>query len=304
MSRVVRRIVIVVAVVLVLVLVVGLLVVGNLDGLVETGVEKGGTLVLGVPTELEAASVSLLGGEVGLDGLTLGSPEGFDAPQMFELAHAHTTVDVGSLTSDEIVVHEVVVDGAEVTLELAGGKTNWGVLMGRLKSEAPPEKEEEKAAAGRKIRIDRVAFTGGKIKLAAIPVAGSVSVPLPDVEVKDLRTAEGKGVTVKKALADVIQSLYTSILVAVKDVVPAEQLAELSRELESLVGEAGAKLREAGAAAGEAVKGGAAETEKAVGEVGEAAKEAGKDAGEAVKGAAEEAGKALKGVFGGGGEEE
>ena len=66
------------AALLVVLLVVALVFIAhNMGRIVKVGVERGGSLVLGVSTSLDSASVSLLGGTAGLDGLTLGSPEGF-----------------------------------------------------------------------------------------------------------------------------------------------------------------------------------------------------------------------------------
>ena len=247
-----RKIVLAMLGLVVLMFIVGLLVMLNLGNLVEKAVETGGSIVLGVPTELDNASVSLLGGTVGLDGLSLGSPEGFEAPEMFKLGHAHTTADVWSLTSGEIVVREVVIDGPEITLEFAGGKTNWGTLLARLKS--APTGEEEKEKSEKTIRVDRIVFSNGKIRVAGVPMVGSATVPLPDVEVTDLRSADGTGTTVRNVLADVISSLYKGMLGAVKGVVPVEELERLGKELQEALGEPGVILEKTGAAVDEAAK--------------------------------------------------
>jgi hypothetical protein len=268
------------------------LLLANLSRFVKTGVETGGSLILGVPTTLEDASVSLLGGTVGLDGLSLGSPEGFDAAEMLALGHAHTTVQISSLRRDEIVVREVVIDGPEITLEFADGKTNWGVLLEHLKRE--PTEEEKRAA--KKLRVDRIAFSNGKIKVAGIPLAGAAGIPLPDLEITGLRTADGKAATVRNVLADVIASLYGSVLGAVKGVVPAEELEKLGAELASLAGEAGA-------AAEQAVMEAADKVEEALGEAGGSLEETGAAVGEAAKGAADKAKGAIEGLFGGDKEE-
>lgn len=248
-----KKLLLIGVIVLVVVVVIAIVVVLNLGKLVETGVERGGSMVLGVETELEGASVSLLGGTVGLDGLRLGSPEGFDAPAMFELSHAHATVDLGSLRSDEIVVHEVVVDGAEITLEFAGGKTNWGALMDRLEREPAPEEEPE--VAKKKVRIERMVFTNGKVHVAGIPLAGTATVPLPSLELKDLGSGGGKAASVRNVLADLIGELHNAILTAASDVVPAEELRKLGEDVTGLLGGAGAAAGQEARKAGERATG-------------------------------------------------
>ncbi|MCK4283864.1 MAG: hypothetical protein KAX44_06075 [Candidatus Brocadiae bacterium] len=248
-----KRKMVIAAVAVAVVVVVGLvLVASNLDKIIKIGVEKGGTLVLGVPTTLEKATVAVREGTVGLDGLVLGSPEGFAEPSMFELAHAHTTVDIGSLRKEELVIHEVIIDGPKITLEFAGGTTNWGTVLERLERE--PKDEEAKQKSQKKLRVDRIVFSNGKIRIAGFPVAGSATVPLPTLEITDLAPADGTSQTVGGVLADVIRSLYKSILAAATDVVPTEQIEKLGKEAFAAVGDATATAKEAGEAVGEAAK--------------------------------------------------
>jgi len=251
-----KKILIVVGTVLVLLVGVVILVATNLDKIVKMGVEEGGTLVLGVPTQLEGATVTVRDGTVGLDGLVIGNPEGFKEPSMFELGHAHTSVDIGSLRSAEIVVREVVIDGAEITLEFGEGTTNWAVLLKRLESE--PKDEEVKRKSQKQLRVDRILFTNGKIRIAGIPVAGSATIPLPTLEITDLAPADGTPSTVGNVLADVIRSLYASILTAATDVLPVEQIEKLAEEAGAVLSDAAGAVKDAGSAiedaAGDAAK--------------------------------------------------
>jgi len=257
-----KKILIAVVGIVVLVVLGLVLFVTNLGKIVKVGVEKGGTLILGVPTTLERATVSVREGTVGFDGLMIGSPDGFQQPSMFELDHAHATVDIGSLRSDEIVVHEVVIDGPEVTLEFGNGTTNWGTVMSRLEREPAPE---EKAKESRKkIRIDRIVFSNGKVRIAGIPLVSSAAVPLPNLELTDIGTGGGGGSgSVRETIAEVVGKLYKAILAAAGDVVPTEQLQKLGQDLTGMVGETGTRV---GEAADEAVTGTAKEAaQKATG---------------------------------------
>ncbi len=258
-------------IVLVLLLVIAaVLIIINLNRFVRAGVERGGSAALGVSTTLEKASVSILDGTVGLDGLRLGSPEGFSAAEMFKLDHAYARVDVLSLRTDEIVVHEVIIDGPEIILEFAGARTNWGVLLKRLKEETSEEGVEEKEAteqkaARKRIRVDRIVFKNGKISIAGIPLVGTLGVPLPQVEIRDLGTREGGGLTAKQVLVAVVAGLYRSILGVARVVLAAAGPEAMGDALGSMLKEAGGILGDVGLGAGETVKG-AAETVKGAAE--------------------------------------
>jgi hypothetical protein len=254
-----RKILIVVGVLVVVGLILAVVTFSNLGKIIKVGVEKGGTVVLGVPVTLKDATVSVKEGSVGMDGLAIGSPAGFTAPDMFSLGHASATVDIGSLRGDEIVVKEVVVDGPRITLEFAGGTTNWGTLMARLQKEPSPEEKAKESK--KKMRIDRIAVSNGKITIAGIPLAGSATVPLPSLELKDVGSGGGGGggggSSVRTVIADVVSKLYAGIIDAAGSVVPTEQLQKLGAGALSAAGQAGgaaagAAKGAAGAAAGAA----------------------------------------------------
>jgi hypothetical protein len=221
----------------------------NLGKIVKFGVEEGGSLVLGVPVTLKKATVSVSTGTVGLDGLTIGSPKGFSAPNMFELDHASATVDIGSLRSNQIVVKDVTVDRPRITLEFGGGTTNWSTLMARLQK--PPSPEEQAKQSKKQMRIAHLSLSNGKVSIAGIPVAGQASVPLPGITMNDIGGSAGSGgSSIRTVIADVFTKLYTGILDAAKSVVPTEQLQKLGTEALSTLGQTGS---EAKGAAGEAV---------------------------------------------------
>jgi uncharacterized protein involved in outer membrane biogenesis len=303
-----RKILIALLVLVVIAVVAIVLVLANLGRIVRTGVQKGGTAVLGVPVTLDDAAVSVLGGYLGLDGLQIGSPAGFKAQSMFALDHAHVDVKLGSIRSDEIVVNEIVIDGADVTLEFSGRRTNWGTLMAGLESEAKeaPAPAEEKAG-GKKVTIGRILFTNGKVSIAGIPLAGKASVPLPRLELTDVGKGkdEPAGPTdIRKALRDTISALYVAVVKAAGDLLPAEQLRAVADEAVGVLGEAGAaavsNAVKAAGAAGQAARDTAAAAGGAAKGAAGAARGAAGAAGEAAAGAAEKAKGVLKGVLGGG----
>ena len=238
-------------VVLVLVLiVVGVVVVLNLGAIVKAGVQKGGTAVLGVPTKLDSASVSVLGGSAELRGLTLGSPKGFKADEMFGMDRASMGVDIWSLRSDQIVVREIEVEGLDVTLEFAGGTTNWQVIMEELEARKAEEEEEADAGPPRKsIRIDRIEFTGGELHLVGAPLDAGGTVSLPAFTVTDLKTPGGEGLTMAETLDRIVDSLYAEITGSLE-----ERMPDVAGELESAMDEARGALNEAGKKVDEAVE--------------------------------------------------
>ena len=238
---------------MILLFVAAVVLLANLRAIVRTAVEKGGTLVLGVPAKLQGASVSIFEGTMGLDGLTVGSPQGFDAPEMFQMRRIHASVDLWSLLRDEIVIYKLEVEGPEVTLEIEDGRTNWGTLMSRLKKEAPEAEGPET-----KLLIRRIVVQRGSVRLQGLPVVNGVTIPLPNVEIEELRTADGKGVTARKVATAVVEGFYRAIGQAVEQA-RMGKLEDLGDEMASVLEKAGTALdkgalTDKAAEAGEGVK--------------------------------------------------
>ncbi|OOZ40942.1 AsmA family protein [Solemya elarraichensis gill symbiont] len=67
---------------------------------------------------------------ISAEGVTLGNPEGFSAPNMLQVKHASFSAALVPLLRQEIIVESVSLDGATIALErLANGKDNWSDLQ-------------------------------------------------------------------------------------------------------------------------------------------------------------------------------
>ncbi len=226
----------------------------NLGRIVKFGIEEGGSLVLGVPVRLKDATVSVKTGTVSLDGLTIGNPKGFSAPDMFSLDHASATVEIGSLRSDVIVVKDVTIDGPRITLEFSGATTNWGTVMAKLRR--PPTPEEQAKTGKKKMRIGHLQITGATVAIGGIPLASEAALPLPPVDMQDVGgSSAGSGESVRTVIIDVIAALYTAITDAAGGVVPEQQFQKLGAEALSQVGKEGGKAEGAAGKATELLKG-------------------------------------------------
>jgi hypothetical protein len=259
-KRVYQRVVQVLVLLILLGLVAAFLVLGNLGKVLRAGVQIGGSRILGVQVGLRSASVSLLNGSAELKDLTLGSPSGFRAPEMFSLSRGYAKLDIWSLRQPELVVQDVVIDGPEVTLEFSGAKTNWGTLMERLRQ----ERAQEEPKTARKVRVDRLVVQNAKLRIAGVPVAGTMSVPLPRFEVTGLRAADGRGMDATEALARLVDALYGAVAAAAKTVLSPEEAARLAQELDSALGKAAGALEQGRSQLKEAVTGGAEKARSAL----------------------------------------
>lgn len=270
--------------ILVLLFVVVLLAVHFLGGAaIKQAVNTGGPLVLGVPVRLETAQLRPLAGRLHLGGLFVGNPEGFKTESLFQMGHLSIDLDPRSLLQDTIRIRRIQIHAPEITLEQGLRSNNIGALLEKLEKKttgAPrrpkPDNEAEKpASGGKRVEIDEIIVSDGRLNVSATGLAGSAAtVPLPEVVIRDLGKT-GDGTSIAGALAEVVKTLLVAAAASAGDV------ANLLGEGAKALGEGAQALGDASAeglkVAGDAV----ADSAKAVDEAAAAAKE---KAGQILKG--------------------
>jgi hypothetical protein len=216
---------------LMVVVVLGVLAVGavvllltNLGAVIKSAVEKFGTEATGAPVTLSSADVSLTSGDGTLKGLVVGNPPGFAADSAFRLGEITLKIDTNSVTTDTIIVREVVINAPQVTYELgnslssnldaiqknvdAFSKRVGGGSGGAAKPAEPP------AEGGKKLVIEHLYIRGGKVSLAATVAGGKgATASIPEIHMKDIGKDSG-GATPAQVAANVLDALTESALEA------------------------------------------------------------------------------------------
>jgi hypothetical protein len=161
---------------------------------------------------------------------------------MFRVGRISVRAKIMSFLSDELVVHEVEIDAAEITLEVEGLRTNWSALIAQLEKkeeEEKPAEEEPTEKAQKKVRVGVIRFTNGKVKISGVPLAGSEGIPLPSLEITEFGTGDATAVTIATMVKAIVRSLYKAILQAADKVIPADQLKQLGAGVGSVVKDLG-----------------------------------------------------------------
>ena len=167
----------------------------SLDVLVKTGVEKGGTYALKVPTSLNLASVHVFGGEIVLNGLNIANPKDFTTPHLMKSGKIDVTVDIGSLTGSTVRVSKFVIEGLDVFIEQKGlGTSNVSVMMDNI---SPPagggteaqKKDAAKESSGRKIAVNQILVKNVTAHVQLLPL-GEREVLAPPEFLEPLGPAE------------------------------------------------------------------------------------------------------------------
>ncbi|MFT5440519.1 MAG: hypothetical protein ACI9MJ_002393 [Alphaproteobacteria bacterium] len=226
----------------------------NLDSLIKTAVEKFGSEATKTKVTLSSVDLSLQSGAAALNGFRMGNPAGFKTDKAMSFGTVSIKIDPASLTSEIIVIKEVVISGPDITYESGDGGSNFDVIQKNVDAYAKSlgagggDKKEAEEEGGKKIIIEHLYVRDGKVALNSPLLLGkTVSVPLPDIHLKDIGKKE-KGATPAQVAGKLMDEISGSIAGAGKaGVASAAKMAKDAMD--------GAKkmLEGAGSGAGNAV---------------------------------------------------
>jgi uncharacterized protein involved in outer membrane biogenesis len=221
MKKIVIRLLIAVLVLIVLaVLAVSLF----LDGAVKRGVETIGPRLTKVDVQLKSVKLSLLSGSGTIKGLVVGNPDGYKTPSSIKIGTIGLALNPGSLFSDKVVVRSITLEAPEVTFETDFKGNNLKKIManlndatsgGKVETNKPAEPApsaqalppKEAKAANRKLEVDDVLITGGKVNVSLTAMQGqAATVPLPEIHLTNLGTGPD-GITATELAKVIIQAM-------------------------------------------------------------------------------------------------
>jgi hypothetical protein len=141
-----------------------------LGQVLRIGIQTAGYAALGVPVGVGLVTLSPLSGRGTVRDLRVHNPKGFESPYAFRADAVSVTVSPRSLLAGDVVVDSVVIRNPTVRLD------GDNLRQLRAKADSGPG-----GGGGRSVRIKHLEVTG-----ASLTVPGGMSLPLPDVRLKDV----------------------------------------------------------------------------------------------------------------------
>lgn len=226
----IKKLAIVFVVLLIVVVGVVFYVASNIDSIAETALEEGGTYAMGVPTEVESVSVSLMGGTLGINGMTIANPQGFESKYLMNFNEFGVGVETGSLFEDVVVVPEIKMDGLVVNLEKKDGKSNVDVITENIEKVTGPGAEPKPGSdePGKKVFVKKIVLTNITANVQA-PIIGKVTVNVPELTLNDVSSEEGVEVS------ELIKRIWPAILAGIVNA-GGESLGAFGKDLAGNVG--------------------------------------------------------------------
>lgn len=242
----------------------------NRDALIKTAIEEAGSRATQVSVTLDQVDTGdVLDGSVALRGLVVDNPPGFNTPSAFRLGEISVKVDPASITSDTIVVKEVVVAAPQVTYEFAsGGGSNIGTIQKNVEKMAASDGSSGGGSqssagddGGTKVVIENLYVRNGKVNVSADFLQGrQTGTNLPTIHLKDIGKAGG-GATPTQVAELVIEAITKASTSAVAKIDVGAIKDALGKELGAKAGELQKHL-EKGTGAADAIKKGTDDAEK------------------------------------------
>jgi len=208
------------------------------DSIAKTGIEKGSTYALGVPTTLGSADVGIMSGTFAMQGLSVQNPPGYKDAAFFELGTGGVEVGLGTLTKDVVEIPILELSGIRLNLERNSKGANYQTIMDNLKKLQGAESKPSAESSGKKFIVRQVLIRDVKVKADLIGLPGSVSevtVPIHEVRLSNVGTAEG-GVSMGQLAGDIVKAVMASAAAEGGGIIPADLLTDLKGGLSQLPG--------------------------------------------------------------------
>jgi uncharacterized protein involved in outer membrane biogenesis len=190
-----KKVLIVVAVIIVLVVVALALLFSNLNSLVAKAIEKHGSEVTQTSVSVSGVDISLREGRGTIEGLTVASPEGFEARDAFSLEDITLDIDIASLREEPIVIEEIRIQAPVVNAEITEkGASNIDQLRKNVQAGAARAEGDGDESGGQptRIRIKQFVFERGSIEVDATALGiEKRTIALPEIRLSDVGGAGG-----------------------------------------------------------------------------------------------------------------
>lgn len=165
---------------------------GNLDGLIKDAIENYGGAMTQAKVSVGAVKIVAVDGKGTISNLVIGNPAGFKTAHALKVARIDIDIDIASVTRDVIVIRHIAVVAPDVIYEKGDAMINFDAIQKNIAAYLGPAGGKKD---GRKLIVEQLTIRDAKAQASAAFMNGkTVSVPLPDITMKNLGRAKG-GIT-------------------------------------------------------------------------------------------------------------
>ena len=190
-----------------------------IDVIAGAAIEKGATYALGVDTKVGFVRIGLLTGSFRIGSLKVDNPPGFDAKRLLTLGDGRMEVSIDSLQNDVVEVPVFALEGIEVVLEKAKGKTNYGVILANLKrfessGSEPAPAESGEAGPGKRLIVRELLIRDVSAHVEhteALGAVGGIDVKVPEIRLENIGAHNAQGVAMSELTNIIMKAIFEGI---------------------------------------------------------------------------------------------
>lgn len=165
---------------------------GNIDGLVKDAMASYGSAMTQAKVSVGAVNIAAADGRGAISDLVIGNPAGFKTSHALKVDQIEVEIDIASLAKDVITIRRIAIKAPDVIYEKGESMTNFDAIQKNIASYLGPADSKKD---GKKLIVEELTIRGAKAEASAAFMSGkSLSVPLPDITLKNLGKAKG-GIT-------------------------------------------------------------------------------------------------------------
>jgi hypothetical protein len=188
---------------------------GNMDGLIKNAISDYGSAMTQAKVSVDAVKISPADGKGSISNLQIGNPAGFKTSHAMKVAQIDVEIDIGSVTKDLIVIRRIAIKAPDIIYEKADAMTNFDAIQKNIASYLGPADTSKKESKGKKLIVEELTVRDAKAQASAAFMNGkTMTVPLPDITLKDLGKAKG-GITPAELGQEVVGALKAKLGAAV-----------------------------------------------------------------------------------------
>ena len=238
---------------LVLLVIVGLVIAFmSINSIAKTGIERGGTWAMGVPTTVSSVSVGW--GDFGLKKLNIANPSGYSDKPFLNLGSGEANVKMNSLREPLVEIPKVELADIAVRLEKKDGKANYEAILDNISKvqggNAPsPSGGDEKRFVIKELTLKNVNVHYELIGSSSNPVGGAIAntvgkagnfdIPVGEIKLTNVGQsgaggASVNGVTISDLSGLIVQAVLAAAAEKGGGILPADLMGDLKGKLGSL----------------------------------------------------------------------
>lgn len=209
----------------------------SIDPLIKAAIEREASHATGASTRVQSLDLAILAGQLDMRNLVVENPSGeYETPYFFRLDSLDLAMKPTSLFQPTVRIPRIVIDGAQLNLERAGGMSNFGAILDHIKQLGGAEeaKPAPKAEKGKRFIVGDLELKGisARVVLAKeLGERGQVRTTLPAIRLYNVGAKSG-GVTLRQLATLIVQNLLDAVRKS--GVLPPELQQQLTRSLEQI----------------------------------------------------------------------